>query len=140
MVKNDIAPCGLACCFCELNEKNGLTKVWEMVGKAYGKTADEIKCRGCWEQDGCTIHDECETLECAKEKGIDSCSECIGFPCEKLHPALDLAERLPHNIKLYNLCRIKRIGPEEFLKEAQLIKERYFKGKMVIGAGPRLPD
>lgn len=140
MNRNDIAACGLACKYCELNEINGLTHIWEMVAKAFGKTADEVKCKGCWQQDGCPIHDGCETLDCVKAKHLNHCGECDTFPCDRLLPAVDMAERLPHNIKLYNLCRINLIGAEKFLDEAQTIKQKYFSGKMIVGAGPKLSN
>ena len=140
MITEDIAPCGIACVHCELNENSGLTQIWERVAKAYGKTVDEIKCKGCRIQDGCVLHEDCKTLACVKAKGVDFCSDCGNFPCENLHPAVDGAERLPHNLKVYNLCRMKLLGAEKFLEEDRQNKRRYFTGKMVIGSGPQLKD
>jgi len=54
-------------------------------------------------------------------------------------PMADEAARYPHNIKVYNLCRIKAIGIEEWARnEAQIIRDRYFKGRFQIGAGPQI--
>ncbi|MDA3852340.1 MAG: DUF3795 domain-containing protein [Spirochaetaceae bacterium] len=138
MILNDISPCGLDCVNCEMHVDNNRTDVWEIMAKALGKTVEEMKCKGCREQNGCTVHDACATLECVQKKGLNFCSDCDEFPCTMLQPARDMADRLPHNFKVYNLCRIKRVGAEAFLKEAPGIRERYFKGKMTVGLGPVL--
>lgn len=53
-------------------------------------------------------------------------------------PSVDKAETLPHNMKMFNLCRIHAIGAEEFTKESVKIKATYYKGTMEIGKGPKL--
>ncbi len=48
----------------------------------------------------------------------------------------DLAALRPHNMKLYNLCRIKKIGIERWIEEeAGQIREKYFTGKFIVGKG-----
>ncbi len=39
-------------------------------------------------------------------------------------------------MKLFNLCRIKAVGLDEWAKEAPGIRKRYFTGKFIIGLGP----
>jgi hypothetical protein len=135
---NDIAPCGVDCGNCELHENNGSQAVWERVAQARGKTVEEVKCRGCRLQGGCVIHDDCETLSCVQGKGHTFCHECGEFPCTFLMPMKEWADRAPHNLKVYNLCRIKRLGVEKFLEEAPLNRRKYFTGKMKIGSGPQI--
>jgi hypothetical protein len=53
-----------------------------------------------------------------------------------LCPSAESALRYPHNLKLYNLCRIKLLGPEKWAEEAAANRIRYFKGKFVVGKGP----
>lgn len=48
------------------------------------------------------------------------------------------AEKYPHNMNVFNLCRMKAVGFERWRDEAAGICARYFKGKFVIGAGPKL--
>jgi hypothetical protein len=48
-------------------------------------------------------------------------------------PIVDMADRAPHNTKIYNLSRIKLIGLEAWGAEAALIQEKYFKSKFVYG-------
>jgi len=81
---------------------------------------------------------DCATLNCVKEKGIDFCYECNQFPCDKLQPCASRAEKLPHNLKIFNLCRIKQVGLQAWANETKDIRIRYFNGDMVLGLGPVL--
>ena len=42
----------------------------------------------------------------------------------------------PHNMKVYNLCRMKYIGIDKWVEEASEIRKRYYNGKFVVGKGP----
>lgn len=57
--RKGIACCGLACCLCS---ENGI-------------------CAGC-RNDGCSGKDWCKSLRCCREKGLNGCWECGGFPCD----------------------------------------------------------
>jgi hypothetical protein len=81
----------------------------------------------------------CATYVCAEKKGVEFCFECGEFPCSKLLPVADGADRYPHNHKLYNLCRMKLVGIDKWAEEESMdIRVKYFKGKFVVGAGPVL--
>ncbi len=81
----------------------------------------------------------CETYHCATGKGVEFCFECGDFPCPKLQPVREGADNYPHNFKLYNLCRIKRIGVERWAEEESAeIRRKYYTGKFVPGNGPVL--
>lgn len=112
------APCGLGCflCSCYLDKE----------------------CKGCIEQKGkCGSVENCATYNRAMEKGIRFCFECPEFPCSKLQPAADQAANYPHNFKVYNLCRMKLAGVENWAEnEAHDIRFRYFNGKFKVGLGP----
>ena len=45
---------------------------------------------------------------------------------------------LPHNIKLFALCYIKQHGVDAWKNKTAEVKQRYFRGKMIIGKGPQL--
>jgi len=65
------------------------------------------------------------------------CSDCPDFPCDRLAPALDGADRYPHNLKLFNLCRIRAVGLERWAcEEAAGIRRRYYEGAFIPGRGP----
>ena len=137
---NEVAPCGIDCVNCELYRGNNNQELWEKIAGMRGTTPDKVVCSGCREQGGCSFHPRCATLECIREKGLDFCGDCDDFPCLNLLPAREHAERLPHNMKVFNLCTIKRDGVESFLSRAPELRRRYFTGRMILGAGPRLGD
>ncbi|MCX7745639.1 MAG: DUF3795 domain-containing protein [Clostridia bacterium] len=141
MCKKDLtAPCGIDCFNCDLFELNLDESKKEMYAKAFNLAVDHVACKGCRVQGGCRLHwQSCETFDCVKERGMEFCFECSDFPCGKLMPCADGAGKYPHNMKLYNLCRMKQIGVEEWAeREAAEIRKKYFKGKFVVGSGPDL--
>lgn len=133
------APCGLDCFNCEIYEANLTDQMAEFIHTKMGVPKEQISCRGCRAQDGRHFHlpnDGCLTLTCAKEKGVEFCCDCGDFPCSYLAPLADGAERFPHNIKLFNLCRIKKVGHERWAEhEAGEIRKKYFTAKFVVGRG-----
>ena len=142
-LKLSTAVCGIDCFNCELyytNIDNFFGTMSEERKNAFvsrGFTKEKLLCKGC-RISGCTmIPDKCDTLECVKTKNIDFCFDCDDFPCSKLQPLAEGAERYPHNIKIYNLITIKNKGLEKWASESAEIREKYFKGKFKIGAGPQ---
>ena len=136
-----VAPCGIDCGICELYTCKDNPQMLEyFISKGYPKEA--LPCKGCISVKGkCpVISGECETFRCSQNKNISSCSSCTDFPCDKLNPAADRASILPHNLKVYNLLTIKKLGLEEFTRVSQGIKDLYYKGKMFIGSGPRIEE
>lgn len=133
------APCGLDCYNCEIYEGNLTSAFSKFIHEKLDIPIDEIPCKGCRMQDGNHYHlpaGGCETLNCVKSRGVELCCECDEFPCNYLAPIADQADRYPHNMKLYNLCRIKKAGLEHWIKnEARQVRHKYFKGKFVVGKG-----
>jgi len=132
------SPCGLDCFNCPIHEENITDQIRNHLADQLGVEPDIIDCKGCREQPGCSIpHEDCATLKCVQQKSLDFCHECGEFPCALLQPCADGAERFPHNFKLYNLCRINKVGLHVWAKdEAAEIRRRYFTGKFIIGRGP----
>ena len=131
------APCGIDCGICELYVCNGNPELFDyLVSKGIPK--ESLPCLGCRKVEGkCpVIGATCETYKCFTEKKIGFCFECREFPCSKLQPSADRANVLPHNLKVFNLCKIQNYGLEEFVEKSMKIRQLYFKGKMIIGAGP----
>jgi len=132
------APCGLACFLCDIYEDNLTDELAESMHVKLGVPKKEIACNGCRKQDGKHFHlpQGCATLNCVKAKGVQFCCDCSDFPCAYLAPTADKAAQLPHNIKLYSLCRIKKIGLDRWInEEAGQIRKKYFTGKFVMGKG-----
>jgi hypothetical protein len=113
-------PCGLYCALCSDYQ----------AGACPGCRPIEGSCRN--------VEGVCGTYACSQARGVTFCFECSGYPCAKLAPAVDGADRLPHNIKMFNLAHIQRRGLAGWPEKASEIRRLYFQGKMVIGQGPRI--
>ena len=134
------AVCGMDCFNCPLFKDNINDSVRKRMAHLVSGDPHTFACGGCRET-GCILsHVECATLKCAQEKGHWFCSDCDSFPCQRLAPCADQAERLPHNYKLYALSTIRSRGVEAWGKEAAGVRALYYRGKMVIGAGPSLDE
>ncbi len=132
------APCGLDCFNCEIYEDNLTNDFAGFIHEKLGVPKQEIACKGCRQQDGKHYHlppEGCATLDCVKTNGVEFCCDCDDFPCVFLAPVGDGALNFPHNIKLYNLCQIKKVGFERWIEKAGKIRKKYFKGKFVVGRG-----
>jgi hypothetical protein len=136
-----VAPCGIDCGICELYTCRDDARLFSAL-TARGIPADTLPCDGCRAIGGnCpVISEQCETHGCVAEKKVEFCFECSEFPCTKLHPSSKRAAVLPHNMKVFNLCTIKRDGVEIFVEKSPGIKRRYYAGIMEIGKGPQLED
>ncbi len=134
-----VAPCGIHCVECEpFLAKNDLALLEALVAR--GIRRDRLPCPGCRPVKGLcpVLEGTCETYSCVTGRSLDFCYECPDFPCDRLNPAADRADILPHNLKVFNLCYIQKHGLGEFLKKAPDIKRRYYSGKMAIGKGPQV--
>jgi len=132
------APCGLDCFNCELYEDNITEEMVLFISEKWGVPNTEAACKGCRQQGGKHFHipNGCATLDCAINKWVEFCCDCDEFPCSLLAPIADQAERFPHNMKVYNLCRIKKIGLNRWAEEeAGEIRKKYFKASFVVGKG-----
>ena len=140
--KKYTAPCGIDCFNCEVFYKNITDESVDFLSKFMPIDKKKVACRGCREEEGrhmlfCT----CEGYECATKKGLDFCYQCDEFPCERFQPSANGADKYPHNIKMYNLMRIKKVGLKEWAEnEAKEIRELYFSGKFCFCTGPKIKE
>lgn len=113
------APCGIYCPMCP------------------GKKAYD--CEGCRTEEG-QVKDfpVCKTYECVMNKGYTFCYECEDFPCEKLQPIVNFEIFMPHNSKVYNLVKIKKLGLEEWDEICEEETKLYYQGKKVKYGGDPL--
>lgn len=132
------AACGLDCGICELYLSRNNQQLLDYLISA-GIPVEKLPCDGCNNIEGScpVLETECATYKCASQQGFPFCFECSDFPCINLAPAADRADILPHNMKVFNLCTIKKDGIKGFIAKSSEIKELYHKGKMVIGEGPK---
>jgi hypothetical protein len=134
-----IAPCGIYCGDCGAYRVKDDPSLGEAL-KKFKFNWDGVPCPGCRQAKGnCQfVEDTCETYACIDGRGHDFCFECSDFPCDMLNPAADRAAVLPHNLKVFNLSTIQHQGVTKFLERVVEIKQRYFRGAMVIGKGPQV--
>jgi len=139
MKKEVVAPCGIECFNCEMYEENVTEEFQKRISENYKIPKEEISCKGCIDGNICLFlklqGKECLTRICVDEKGVDYCFECDNFPCEYLMPLSDRAKMYPHNMKVYNLALMKKIGVEAWKKEAKKIRKIYFEKPIEIGSG-----
>ena len=134
-----VAPCGIDCGICELHTLTKNDALYQtMIQRGIAK--EKLPCPGCRVVDGnCpVIPNVCDTWKCVKENEMEFCSGCTDFPCNRLQPAADRANILPHNMKVFNLCKINQVGLFAFTEQSSEIKKRYYKGIIEVGNGPQI--
>ncbi len=133
-----VAPCGGYCGDCPAYKVKDDPSLKEVLAKKINWNG--VPCPGCRPSKGKVqfVDGTCETYACISKRGHDFCFECVDFPCSKFNPAADRADVLPHNIKLFALCYIKQHGVDKWKEKTSEVKQRYYRGKMVIGKGPQL--
>ena len=115
--KRHAAICGLFCPACSnfiaTQEEPGKL---EKRAKKLDRPLEDLKCHGC-RSDRLYIFckEECIMRECAAEKGVDFCGDCLEYPCDALS---EFQAKLPHRLELWqDLQRIKEAGYEQWYKE-----------------------
>ena len=139
--KYQTAPCGLECFNCNMHEENLKGEYKYRVAEYHQVSPEEVACKGCRAESGKCRYAEfdCATWACVQNKGVTYCFECSDFPCGLLAPSAKGAY-FPHNMKVYNLCRMKLIGVDAWIEESEDIRKRYYEGEFVVGKGPVLSE
>jgi hypothetical protein len=96
-------------------------------------------CKGCRAEEG-QVKDfpVCKTYECVTDKEYTFCYECDDFPCEKLQPIVNFEIFTPHNSKVYNLIKIKKMGLDNWGEICEEETKRYYQAKKVKYGGDPL--
>lgn len=131
------APCGLDCFNCPRYLANDNEKIRQQIAAKTGADPSEIACQGCRNENGAPSFqgrtEPCNVFRCTTEKNLSLCSQCDDFPCDHLHPYADLANVVPHNTKVFNLCLIKKMGHEKWAHDkAASVKDVYYNNKWKI--------
>ncbi|MEK6196501.1 MAG: DUF3795 domain-containing protein [Deltaproteobacteria bacterium] len=114
----------------------------EKLSAEYNVPVEVMLCKGCREHNGQiplqkhVFGDEhrCAAYECSQEKGVKFCRDCEQFPCDNLHPYADMAGEVPHNIKIFNLCLINKMGLEKWVdSKASEVRKVYFTKPWALG-------
>lgn len=134
-LKDLIAPCGLVCGDCPMHLAKDSPGLKISLSDRLGIPMDKVACDCCREEKGvigCNGKTApCDVYSCSREKTVQFCCDCADFPCSRYQPYADRASEVPHNLKMFNLGLIKKLGVEEFAEShARQTRESYFKGKM----------
>ena len=132
--KNLTAPCGRDCFNCPFYLSKENSEFKSAFAKRAGIPIEKATCDGCRNiQGNCEalklygFNGNCATFKCSKEKQVEFCFDCNEFPCDKLYPLADKADKFPHNTKVFNLCTIKRIGVDEWAeKHSKRLWNKYY--------------
>jgi hypothetical protein len=135
--QNMTAPCGLPCFNCPLYKANFDEALKKKVSQSLNVSEDKVVCKGCRNEDGTIAYldmtEPCFVYRCIHQKNLNFCYECDDFPCDYLHPYADMATTKPHNLKVFNLCLIKKMGLEGWAREkARDVMRTYYKEKWKI--------
>lgn len=132
------APCGLDCFNCHFylaNENQEAKITVEQLSKKFNMPVEIMLCNGCRNHNGriplqkMAFGEEhrCAAYECSKSRNLSFCGDCDQFPCDHLHPYADKSTELPHNMKVFNLCLINKMGLENWASsKASEVRETYF--------------
>lgn len=109
-----------------------------MFAEKYNIPVAEAFCEGCKNIAGkCKFlqqlgfSEQCKAYKCSQENKVDFCFECKDFPCDHLHPVADRADLFPHNIKVFSLCKMQKMGVEAWAKEqAKKSFDKYYNDKI----------
>lgn len=134
-----VSPCGIYCPECSAYKVKDNPELMPIL-LAHGMKEEQLPCPGCRAVDGNCPHlpECCENYACAERHEVDMCYQCEDFPCVKMHPAADRANSLPHNMKMYSQCYIRRYGVKAWIAHLPKMRKRYFTGKITFGKGPLL--
>lgn len=142
-IKELTTPCGLYCGTCPLYLAYKDKRMAEQISRKYNIPIEAASCIGCRPSDGIPTPcagKKCSNYSCAEEREHFICIECDDFPCNKLAPAAEKADVIPHNMKLHNLLLIKKHGLEAWVEKVPGLVNQYFNGTIVYGEGPMLPE
>jgi hypothetical protein len=113
--RNLEAYCGLYCGACPVYSSREDDWIVKSVLEQHGLTIDELHCEGCRSGTLSPSCQVCATRDCAKSKGLDSCSGCEAFPCGRIS---DFGSARPHGKDVItNLTFLREHGSEAWLAQ-----------------------
>ena len=127
-----IGYCGYNCGECaarsdDKETRRAMVEVWKKVFGHQAYTEDNMPiaepCPGCKAESPCA-DTACQARPCAKEKEIESCVDCVEFPCEKVAHLLAAAE----GMFIYTLPK----------KNIELTEEEFNLGMKQFDSMPRI--
>lgn len=110
--------CGLYCGACETLRANMEDRIDELA-RQRERTVEDVTCFGCKTEINGSYCRRCVIKQCAKDKEIEFCSDCLEYPCQRLRDFCD--DKYPHHsIVTKNLEYLKRHGEVSWLNEQKI--------------------
>jgi predicted RNA-binding Zn-ribbon protein involved in translation (DUF1610 family) len=107
--------CGLYCGSCPVllaNERG----IVERRAAEWKTKLEDLRCFGCRSETNAIFCTDCVVRDCARDRGVKSCSECGEYPCKMLKD-FQADEHSHHSVVLKNLETIKEKGLDVWLEE-----------------------
>ncbi|HNX27568.1 MAG TPA: DUF3795 domain-containing protein [Phycisphaerae bacterium] len=106
------APCGIDCENCDMYRAacdkefaEFMAADWRNSGHP-GADASWFTCKGCNSESSMLWSENCTIRDCVREKGIENCSRCSSFPCDRLTNFAN--DGFPHHRCAFErLCRMR---------------------------------
>ena len=109
------ASCGLYCGACPVYLRREDDWIVKIVLEQHGLAFDDLYCEGCRSGALSPSCRDCATRDCAKSRGLDSCSGCDEFPCERI---FGFGSVRPHGREVMgNLQAIRDRGAAQWLAD-----------------------
>ena len=110
-----IGYCGYNCYLCaarsdDLKIRKKLVEAWRKYLGHEMYTPENVACKGCKSEGNIIADKHCRARPCAQEKGLDSCSQCDDFACEKIRKLMGSTSMLVAVLS----SKLKHITKEEF--------------------------
>ncbi|MBU1050726.1 DUF3795 domain-containing protein [Candidatus Bipolaricaulota bacterium] len=111
--RNPEAFCGLYSGACPVYLKRDHDWIVKKVLEEHGMALEDLHCDGCRTDVLSPSCQHCATRDCAKRKGLDSCSQCSEMPCEGIS---GFGKVRPHGVEVVgNLMFLRDNGSEAWL-------------------------
>jgi hypothetical protein len=125
-MNNEIAYCGIKCTTCPLyvatlnDDVSMKREILLQYEKLYNRSFDirDMECYGCKSKKKFFLSNNCNITPCNMSKGVETCSQCTNYPCERISPRWDaanmesvaLAEKLGYHFdKEYQAYSIRKL-------------------------------
>ena len=120
-----IGSCGINCAKCDIHlaytngDVEGQRKIVKAIfGEDTEVVPEQITCDGCGGRLEVHWSPDCRIMQCAHEKGLLACSQCLEFPC----PILEAFYTEEYEKAKSNALRQREIGLEAWRREKQELK------------------
>jgi hypothetical protein len=121
-----IGVCGIFCGACPIYraDNDSDQELAQKMARQYNLSEDQIHCEGCVSDNTFLRCKVCGFRDCAKQKGLAYCFECVFQPCTKIFDlAMNCSRKysMPHLVLcIGNLNTLRQEGVHEWLRKQEI--------------------